>query len=192
MTEIVGYCRVSSASQALDVQKEKLTLAGCSRIWAEKRSGRQAYNRPELQACLSYVREGDVLVISRLDRMARSVLDLAKITDMLTRKGVTLRVLDQCIDTGTSEGKLMLHMISAFGEFEADIRAERQRDGIALALRNGVRFGRKPALTEEQKERVRRLRADEGFSVEQLQERFQISRATAYRALSTSPEAMAA
>lgn len=192
MAEVVGYCRVSSVSQALDVQKEKLLQAGCVRVWAEKRSGRQAYNRPELQACLSYVREGDVLVISRLDRMARSVLDLAKITDMLTRKGVTLRVLDQCIDTGTSEGKLMLHMISAFGEFEADIRAERQRDGIALALRNGVRFGRKAALTDEQKVRIRRLRSSEGYSVEQLQERFHVSRATVYRALSESPETIAA
>lgn len=186
MPEVVGYCRVSSTSQSLDVQKEKLAQAGCSRIWSEKRSGRQADNRPELQACLSYVRDGDVLVISRLDRMARSVLDLAKITDLLSRKGVTLRVLDQFIDTGTSEGKLMLHMISAFGEFEADLRSERQKDGIAHALRNGVRFGRKAALTDDQKQRVRRLRVDEGFSVEQLQERFHVSRATVYRALHTS------
>lgn len=186
MAEVCGYARVSSVGQALDVQLEKLASAGCTRIWSEKRSGRQAHNRAELQACLAFVREGDVLVISRLDRMARSVLDLAKITDMLSRKGVTLRVLDQAIDTGTSEGKLMLHMISAFGEFEADLRAERQRDGIALALRNGVRFGRKAALTDEQKQRIRRLKADEGFTVEQLQDRFHVSRATVYRALTAA------
>ena len=191
MPEVVGYARVSSVGQSLEVQREKLTAAGCTRLWAEKRSGRQADNRPELQACLAYVREGDVLVISRLDRMARSVLDLARITDELSRKGVALRVLDQCIDTGTAEGKLMLHMISAFGEFEADLRASRQRDGILLAQRNGVRFGRKAALTEEQKHRIRRLHTDEGFSVGQLQERFHVSRATVYRALGAGSETAA-
>ena len=191
MSEVCGYARVSSVGQSLEVQHEKLKAAGCNRVWSEKRSGRQADNRPELQACLSYVREGDVLVISRLDRMARSVLDLAKITDSLNRKGVALRVLDQCIDTGTAEGKLMLHMISAFGEFEADIRASRQRDGILLAQRNGVHFGRKAALTDDQKLRIRRLRADEGFSVGQLQERFHVSRASIYRAIGSQSEAVA-
>ena len=183
MSQTVGYARVSSVGQSLEVQHEKLEAAGCSRVWAEKRSGRQADNRPELQSCLAYVREGDVLVITRLDRMARSVLDLARITDELQRKGVALRVLDQSIDTSTAEGKLMLHMISAFGEFEADIRAARQRDGILMAQRNGVQFGRKAALTDDQKGRIRRLRVDEGFSVEQLQDRFHVSRATVYRAL---------
>lgn len=192
MSEVVGYARVSSIGQSLEVQREKLEAAGCVRIWSEKRSGRHADNRAALQACLSYVRDGDFLVITRLDRMARSVLDLAHITDALNRKGVALRVLDQCIDTSTAEGKLMLHMISAFGEFEADIRAARQRDGILLAQRNGVRFGRKSALTDDQKLRIRRLRAAEGFSVGQLQERFHVSRATVYRALAEPSGAIAA
>ncbi|MBN8801770.1 MAG: resolvase [Lysobacteraceae bacterium SCN 69-123] len=181
--EIIGYCRVSSISQELDVQLDKLAKAGCTKVFKEKRSGRQAENRPELQDALEYVRAGDVLVISRLDRMARSVLDLAKIADLLRRKGVSLRVLDQGLDTSTSEGKLMFNLLGAFAEFEADIRAERQADGIALAKRKGVKFGRRKALTDAQEERIRKMRAEENFSIGQLQERFGISRSSVYRAL---------
>lgn len=187
--EVVGYARVSSAGQSLDVQLEKLTNAGCTRVYKEKRSGRQAETRPELQAALGYVREGDVLVVSRLDRVARSVLDLAKIADLLARKGVSLRVLDQGLDTSTSEGKLMFNLLGAFAEFEADIRAERQRDGIALARQKGIKFGRKKALTELQEERIRKMRAEDGFSIEQLAERFSISRSSVYRALQSEATA---
>jgi len=185
MSEIVGYARVSSAGQSLDVQLEKLAAAGCSRVFKEKRSGRQAENRPELQACLAYVREGDTLVVSRLDRAARSVLDLAKMADLLHRKGVTLRVLDQGLDTSTSEGKLMFNLLGAFAEFEADIRQERQRDGIALAKQKGIKFGRRNALNDEQAANLRRLHTEEGFSIAQLQDRFQVGRSTVYRALTT-------
>lgn len=118
--EVIGYARVSSAGQSLDVQLDKLGKAGCSKVYQEKRSGRQAENRPELQAALEYLRDGDVLIVCRLDRMARSVLDLAKIADRLRQKGVSLRVLDQGFDTTTSEGKLMLNLLGAFAEFEAD------------------------------------------------------------------------
>lgn len=181
--EVVGYCRVSTSSQGLEVQLDKLAKAGCTKVYKEKRSGRQAENRPELQAALQYVRSGDVLVISRLDRMARSVLDLAKIADLLVRKGVSLRVLDQGLDTSTSEGKLMFNLLGAFAEFEADIRAERQRDGIALAQQKGIKFGRKKALTQLQEQRIQTMRKEEGFSIEQLAERFSISRSSVYRAL---------
>lgn len=168
----VGYGRVSSQGQPLDVQLKKLTGAGCTKVYREKRSGRQADSRPELQAALEYVREGDVLIVSRLDRIARSVFDLAKIADLLMRKGVSLHVLDQGLDTSTSDGKLMFNLLGAFAEFEADIRAERQADGVALAKRKGVRFGRKKVLSEAQEERIRMMRADEGFSIEELAERF--------------------
>lgn len=187
--EIVGYARCSSTSQSLDVQLEKLALAGCTRVYKEKRSGRQAENRPELQTALSFVREGDVLVASRLDRLARSVLDLAKIADLLKKKGVALRVLDQGIDTGTSEGRLMFSLLGAFAEFEADIRYERQKDGIFLAQRKGVKFGRKKALTEAQEARIRKMRSDEAFGIEQLAERFSVSRSSIYRALAATAEA---
>jgi DNA invertase Pin-like site-specific DNA recombinase len=180
---VVGYARVSSAGQSLDVQLDKLKAYGCTRVFAEKRSGRQADSRPELQACLQFLREGDTLVISKLDRMARSILDLAKIADQLKKKGVALKVLDQAIDTGTSEGMLMFSLLGAFAQFENDIRAERQSDGIAKAKEKGVAFGRKRALTPEQCQRIKILREEESFSVPQLAERFNVGPATIYRAL---------
>lgn len=183
MGEVVGYARVSSAGQSLDVQMGKLGAAGCSRIFAEKRSGRQTDGRPELQACLAFLREGDVLVISRLDRMARSVLDLAKISDSLQKKGVALRVLDQAIDTGSPEGRLMFTLLGAFAQFENDIRAERQTDGIRLAKEKGVSFGRRRALTPDQCDRIRMLKQEEAFSVQQLADRFNVGVATIYRTL---------
>ncbi|UGB46595.1 recombinase family protein [Frateuria edaphi] len=183
MSEIVGYCRVSSTSQSLAVQLGELELAGCTKVFAEKRSARYSDNRPELKACLEYVREGDTLVISRLDRMARSVLDLASIADRLHRKGVNLKVINQGIDTSTSEGKLLFGILSTFAAFELDIRSERQKAGIEAAMSAGVKFGRKKSLTDEQKLTIRRLREQEGFSIAQLQTRFHVSRATVYRAL---------
>jgi DNA invertase Pin-like site-specific DNA recombinase len=186
MSEIVGYARVSSSGQSLEIQHDKLKAFGCTRVFSEKRSGRQAESRPELQACLQFLRDGDMLVISRLDRMARSILDLSKIADLLKRKGVTLKVLDQAIDTSTSEGMLMFSLLGAFAQFENDIRAERQSDGIAKAKAKGVTFGRKPALTEEQCHRIRILREQEQFSIPQIAERFNVGVATVYRALKSA------
>jgi len=186
MGEIVGYGRVSSQGQSLAVQDEKLKAFGCTRIYAEKKSGRQQDNRPQFQACLEFLRDGDTLVICRLDRMARSVLDLAKIADVLKRKGVTLKVLDQSIDTSTSEGKLMFSLLGAFAEFECDIRAERQSDGIAKAKSAGVTFGRKKALTDEQIKRVQFLRNEEKLSVPDIADRFNCGVATIYRSLSSA------
>jgi DNA invertase Pin-like site-specific DNA recombinase len=181
MGQKIGYARVSSVGQSLDVQLDKLN--GCDKVFQEKRSGKQTDTRPGLLKVLEYVREGDSLIITRLDRMARSVLDLAKIADKLRKKGVTLQVLDQSIDTSTSEGKLMFHMLGAFAEFEYDIRRERQMDGIAKAKSKGVQFGRKPALSEKQQDTIRRLREKEGFTIPQLMERFHVGRMTIYRAL---------
>lgn len=115
--------------------------------------------------------------------MARSVLDLAKIAERLKKKDVALKVLDQSIDTSTSEGKLMFHMLGAFAEFENDIRRERQMDGIAKAQAKGVKFGRKPVLTNKQQASICRLRENEGYTIAQLMERFQVGRTTIYRAL---------
>lgn len=115
--------------------------------------------------------------------MARSVLDLAKVGELLNRKKVELKVIDQAIDTRTSEGRLMFGLLGAFAQFENDIRAERQNDGIAKAKEKGVTFGRKRALTDEQCARIRMLREKESFSVAQLAERFSVGPATIYRAL---------
>lgn len=188
MTEIVGYARVSSTGQSLDVQLDKLRAYGCQRIYAEKRSGKQADSRPELQACLQYLREGDTLVISRLDRMARSILDLAKIAELLKTKGVALKVLDQAIETCTSEGRLMFALLGAFAQFENDIRAERQADGIAKAKEKGVSFGRKRALTPEECRTIKLLREQDKYSVPKLAKKFHVGPATIYRALQASAE----
>jgi DNA invertase Pin-like site-specific DNA recombinase len=183
---IVGYARVSSSGQSLDIQLDKLKAYGCTKVFAEKRSGRQADTRPELQACLQFVREGDTLVISRLDRMARSILDLAKIADQLRKKSVSLKVLDQAIDTGTSEGRLMFSLLASFAEFENDIRAERQLDGILKARERGVTFGRKRALTPADREKIKLLREEDKYSVPQLADRFNVGVATIYRCLQES------
>lgn len=128
-------------------------------------------------------------MVSRLVRIAKSVTGLTKIADRLKRKSVSLGDLDQSLDTTTSGGKLMFNLLGAFAEFEADIRSERQHDGIALAQQKGIKFGRKKALTDSQEERIRKMRAEEGFGIEQLAEHFSISRSSVYRALKKSESA---
>lgn len=128
-------------------------------------------------------------MVSRLDRIARSVRDLVKTADRLKRKDVSLRVLYQGLDTTTSEGKLTFNPLGAFAEIEADIRSEGQRDGIAVTRRKGIKFGRKNALTSTQEERIRKMRAEEGVGIEQLAERLSISRSRVYRALKESESA---
>lgn len=141
-TTVVGYARANSTGQSLDIQLDKLKACGCTRVFAEKRSGKQADSRPELQACLPLLRDGDMPVISRLDRMARSILDLSKVADQLKKKGVALKVLDQAIDTNISEGMLMFSLLGALTQFESDIRARRQSDGIGKAKEKEIALGR--------------------------------------------------
>lgn len=183
---VIGYARVSSVGQKLDVQLDKLRAAGCERVYQEKRSGATASKRPELTQALDYVRDGDTFVVTKLDRLARSVADLAAIANQLDRKGVFLRILDQQIDTSTSEGRLMFHMLGAFAEFERDIRAERQADGIAKAKENGVKFGRSVKLTDSQKNEIRQRVADSNISKTELAREYGIGRATLYRILGES------
>jgi DNA invertase Pin-like site-specific DNA recombinase len=135
---LVGYARVSSVGQRLDVQLDK--LKHCDKIFQEKKSGASS-RRPRLQACLEYVREGDTLVVTRLDGLARSTLHLCQIAQELARKQVNLQVLDQHIDTGNATGHLLFNMLGAIAQFETEIRAERQMDGIQKAKARGVRFG---------------------------------------------------
>jgi DNA invertase Pin-like site-specific DNA recombinase len=132
------------------------------------------------------VREGDVLVVTKLDRIARSMQDLLAIAKRLQKKGAELKVLDQFIDTTTSEGRLMFNIIGSFAEFEHDIRKARQMDGIRKARDNGVAFGRKHALNEEQRRQIVRLSRDEGLSLNQLATRYGVSHMTVYRAIKGS------
>jgi DNA invertase Pin-like site-specific DNA recombinase len=177
----IGYARVSSHGQSLDVQLDKLSL--CDRIFQEKQSGRSIESRDQLALCLDYVRDGDTLVVSKLDRLARSTRDLLNILNKLEKKQVKLHVVDQQIDTSTPAGMLLVTMLGAIAAFENELRKERQADGIALARRKGIKFGRKRALTHEQVSRLRELRTG-GRPIVDLMNEYRISKASVYRALS--------
>ena len=177
----VGYVRVSSTGQSLEVQLEKLNQSKCDRIYQEKRSGRTA-DRPEFQACMNYLREGDTLIITRLDRLARSVVHLAQLAKRFQQENIDLLVVDQNIDTSTSTGRLMFNMLASIAEFENDLRTERQAEGIAKAKENGVKFGRPAKLTDAKQEAIYSRRMA-GATIGQLAKEFRLGEATVYRAL---------
>lgn len=139
--KVIGYARVSTTEQHLDGQLEQLKAAGCSKIYSEKKSGVDA-KRVELASMLDYVREGDQVVCCKLDRIARSTQDLLNIVDILTARGVTFKILNIDLDTGTPTGKLMLTMLGAIATFEREMMLERQREGIAKAKAEGKYKGR--------------------------------------------------
>ena len=177
---LIGYARVSSSGQSLEVQRDQLLAAGCIRIFEEKRSGLSQEGREQLSLALDYVRDGDTLIVCRLDRLARSITDLRQIIDRLTAKDVAFRALQQGdLDTNSSNGRLMLNMLGAFAEFEADLRRERQREGIDKAKAAGVYKGRKPSVPVDQ---VQSLKA-EGASPSEIARRLGIGRASVYRSL---------
>ncbi len=178
----IGYARVSTVGQSLDVQLEK--LVGCDKVYQEKRSGTTA-DRPELKKCLDYVRDGDVLVITKLDRLARSTIHLNQIRELLENKNVELMVLDQNIDTTTPTGKLMFNMLGAIAEFETDLRKERQMEGIESAKAKGVGFGRKAKLDDKQLLEMRQKRS-EGVLIRGLMSEYGLSKASVYRLLKAS------
>lgn len=178
----VGYARVSSVGQSLDVQRQKLD--GCDKLFEEKRSG-TTDARPQLKECLNYVRDGDQLIVTRIDRLARSTLHLCQIAETLKQKGVDLVVLDQNIDTSDATGRLLFNMLGAIGQFETEIRAERQMDGIKKAKDRGVQFGKRPALTKEQISDLREKRAA-GTLIKDLMAHYGLSKATIYRYLGTN------
>lgn len=175
----VGYARVSSVGQSLDVQREK--LGDCDRLFEEKRSG-TTDARPQLKQCLDYVRDGDQLIVTRIDRLARSTLHLCQIAETLSEKGVDLVVLDQNIDTSNATGRLLFNMLGAIGQFETEIRAERQMDGIKKAKDRGVQFGKRPALTADQIAELREKR-EQGTLIRDLMAEYSLSKATIYRYL---------
>ena len=151
----VGYARVSSTGQDLGVQLEK--LKDCDKVFKEKRSGVDT-GRPELKRCLEYLREGDTLLVTKIDRLARSTSDLYRIVSQLEEKGVSFKVIDDpAIDTSSRTGKLVMGILALIAEFENDIRRERQMDGIKKARERGTRFGRKPLLISETVQRVKKL-----------------------------------
>ena len=180
---LIGYARVSSVGQKLETQLQK--LAHCDKIFREKMSA--TGNRPELKNCLDYVREGDTLIVTRLDRLARSTLHLCQIAAELELKSVNLHVIDQNINTGDATGRLLFNMLGAIGQFETEIRAERQMDGILSAKRRGVRFGPEHRLNPAQVADLKRKRAD-GVKIKHLMTEYKLSKSTIYRYLRMDTE----
>lgn len=176
----IGYARVSSLGQSLDTQIEKLEAFGCEKVFQEKRSGASTDKRLAVKEALEFCREGDVLVITKLDRLARSMFDLQGIVQELERKKVDFVVLDQKIDTTTPTGRLTFHLLGAVAEFERDLINERRNEGIERAKAKGVRLGRKPKLTEDQIKELREANR-EGEDTNALIKRFGLSKATFYR-----------
>lgn len=175
---LIGYARVSSVGQSLDVQEAALLAVGCDRVFSEKRSGRKTSDREQLSLALDFIRDGDTLIVTRLDRLARSVIDLHQIIARVTAKSAAFRVLQQAgIDTGTSTGKLTLAVLAAVAEFETDIRAERQKDGIEAAKAKGVYKGRKATIDPAA---IKAALAD-GESPSALSRRMGVARSTVYR-----------
>lgn len=176
---LVGYARVSSLGQSLAVQLDK--LEGCDKVFQEKASAASG-KRPRLDACLEYVRKGDALVVTRLDRLARSILHLCQIAAELERKGVDLQVLDQNINTADATGRLLFDILGAIAQFETEVRAERQREGIQKAKERGVRFGPEKKLSPAQTAELQRKRR-EGVLIKTLMKEHGLSRSSIYRYL---------
>lgn len=176
---IVGYARVSSKSQSLDIQIDKLKAYGCTRVYQEKLSGVDQ-NRPELIRCKEYLRDGYTLVITKLDRMARSAIDLGNIIKKFEQDNINLVVLDQHIDTTTSYGKLTFQILASVAEFENEIRKERQMEGIQKAKAKGKQFGRPVKIELDTKIKVLDAVLSSSKSAAEIGVQFKISRAAVF------------
>jgi DNA invertase Pin-like site-specific DNA recombinase len=179
---IVGYARVSTGQQDHATQVERLKAAGADKVFAEKKSGLDG-KRPELARCLEYVREGDTLLVTKLDRLARSTSDFYGILQGLEAKGVGFKVLDDsAVDTTSRTGKLVTGILALIAEFETAIRKERQMEGIAKAKAEGRTGGRPALLTPEVRDLAMRLRA-EGKSIRAIASEVGLSKATVQKAI---------
>lgn len=175
----IGYARVSTIDQDTAVQVEALRSAGCSVIRKEKVTGTTTDGRTELATCLDFLDEDDVLVVTRIDRLARSVGDLQDIVKTIRAKGASLACTEQPIDTSTAAGKAFLDMLAVFAEFETNLRKERQAEGIARAKAAGVYKGRKPSIDPN----ALRAMRNEGLGASEIARRLGIGRASVYRVL---------
>lgn len=177
---IYGYARVSSAQQDLNIQIDTLKAAGAEIVRSEKVSGTSTKGRHELSTLLEFLRDGDTLLITRIDRLARSVCDLHDIVRDLQKRGVELKATEQPIDTSSSAGAAFVSMLSVFSEFETSLRSERQAQGIARAKAEGRYKGRKATINTKE---IKRLKLEEGFGASAIAKQLGISRASVYRAL---------
>lgn len=176
---IYGYARVSTTDQDLTIQLELLTKAGCTIVRQEKVSGTSRNGRQELDTLMQFMQAGDTLMVTRVDRLARSIGDLQDIVRELKAKGVSLKVTEQPIDTSTAAGKAFLDMLGVFAEFETNLRKERQLEGIAKAKAAGVYKGRKPSIDVE---KVREMYSA-GIGATEIAKTLGIGRASVYRTI---------
>ena len=179
----IGYARVSTTGQSLDIQLE--ALSGCEKIFREKISGAKD-DRPELQAMLEFVREGDTVQVTKLDRLARNTRHLLEISEYLQGKGVALNILNIGINTATPTGKLMLTMIGAIATFEREMMLERQAEGIALAKLKGKYKGRKATARSKSQEVIEML--EQGLSKPEISRQLEIGITSIYRIVRAKPD----
>lgn len=179
---LIGYARVSTRDQHAEAQHDALTAAGCAKVFTDKASGKLA-SRPKLDAALAYLRPGDTLVCTKLDRLGRSVHNLVELGLALAERGIDLRVLHQGIDTATPGGKLTFHILAAIAEFERDLISERTKDGLEAARARGRKGGRRPKLNERQVAMVKQMAASGEHTISAIAETFKVSRPTIYAVL---------
>ncbi len=177
---IFGYARVSTNDQNLDAQVDLLKAAGAEKIFLEKRTGKNR-NRPELVRLLEQLRTGDVVAVTKYDRLARSLKDLIEIVEQIRERGAGFKSLGEDIDTTTSAGRLVFHVFGSIAEFERERIVERTREGLAAARKRGRIGGRPPVLSTEAKIEIRRMRDQDHRSIAEIARAFNVSRSTIYR-----------
>jgi len=178
---ILGYARVSTDDQLLDAQADALTAAGAERIFADKISG-STRKRPQLDRLLDQLRPGDVIVVTKYDRLARSLRDLLDIVEVINERGAGFRSLAEDIDTTTPAGRLVFHVFASIAQFERERISERTREGLEAAKKRGRVGGRPPALSAAQRDEVRRMRDEEGRRLSEIAQLFRVSVKTVRRA----------
>jgi len=183
----IGYARVSTVEQNTDGQHDALTAAGCERIFTDRASGKLA-RRPQLDAMLDYARSGDTVVITKLDRLGRSVRHLLDVAALLAERGIHLRVLNLGIDTSTPSGKLTFVILGGVAEFERDLISERTNEGLAAARARGRKGGRRPVLSSAKVAHARKLRDGGDHTMAEIADLVGCSRATLYRVLDPAAE----
>jgi DNA invertase Pin-like site-specific DNA recombinase len=179
---LIGYARVSTADQTLDLQKDALSKAGCTKLFTDYASGAKA-ERKGLEEALDYARTGDTIVVWRLDRLGRSLPHLIETIKGLARREIGFKSLTEQIDTTTSGGKLIFHIFGALAEFERDIIRERTQAGLSAARARGRKGGRPKALTSKKAQQLQTLYADKTNTIDEICRTLHISRATLYRSI---------
>ena len=178
---IIEYARVSTDDQSLDSQTDALSAAGAEKVFADKISGSRR-TRPELDRMLEQLRDSDVVIVTKYDRLARSLKDLLEIVEVIRERGAGFRSLAEDIDTTTPAGRLVFHVFASIAQFERERISERTREGLASARRRGRIGGRPPALTTAQKDEVRRMRDEEHRAIPEIARLFKVSERTVRRA----------